>query len=173
MKKRKRKKKKEKRKREKEKKKNRKIENRKIENKRNKKKQKKKKKKKERKKREKKRERKKRKYRRIVVKRVLEEKGITSDHEAIYHEISRMKNKKQNTPSLKKSNSNHQFDGIDLKQIMYEYEKRLKESNTLDFDDLMLCALDLFDKQPRVISEFEHVLVDEVGHFLFRLPSFF
>lgn len=45
------------------------------------------------------------------------------------------------------------------------YEKRKQESNAFDFDDLLLCWLDLFEKNPQVAEQyrrrFKHVLVDE------------
>jgi len=49
--------------------------------------------------------------------------------------------------------------------VFEEYEKRLKKSNALDFDDLLIKAVDLFDKAKplaeRYSSRFGHVMVDE------------
>jgi superfamily I DNA/RNA helicase len=50
---------------------------------------------------------------------------------------------------------------------MSDYNEMLKDCNAMDFDDLMLYALELFDKQPQIIVDFEHVLVDEVFCFCF------
>ncbi|ADL08492.1 DNA helicase PcrA [Thermosediminibacter oceani] len=49
---------------------------------------------------------------------------------------------------------------------VYElYQKRLKESNALDFDDLIMKTVELFRKNPEVLSyyqnRFRHILVDE------------
>src|SRR6516164_5505207 len=49
--------------------------------------------------------------------------------------------------------------------VFNEYEKRLKKSNALDFDDLLIKTVDLFDKFPPVAEKysvrFQHVMVDE------------
>ncbi len=45
------------------------------------------------------------------------------------------------------------------------YEQKKRESNAFDFDDLLLCWLDLFEKNPQIKEQyrrrFKHVLVDE------------
>ena len=50
-------------------------------------------------------------------------------------------------------------------KIWLEYEKTLKEIGALDFDDLLLDVVNLFDKKPEVLakwqSRFTHILVDE------------
>jgi DNA helicase II / ATP-dependent DNA helicase PcrA len=49
--------------------------------------------------------------------------------------------------------------------VFAEYEKRLKKSNALDFDDLLIKAVDLFDKFPALAEKysqrFPYVMVDE------------
>ncbi|KAF8518460.1 P-loop containing nucleoside triphosphate hydrolase protein [Gautieria morchelliformis] len=46
--------------------------------------------------------------------------------------------------------------------LVYEdYVTALKESNSLDFDDLLLFGVKLFSKQPRAVMWCRHVLVDE------------
>src|SRR5262245_4464163 len=49
--------------------------------------------------------------------------------------------------------------------VFEEYEKRLKKSNALDFDDLLIKAVELFDKAKpiaeRYSARFAHVMVDE------------
>ena len=49
--------------------------------------------------------------------------------------------------------------------VFNEYEKRLKKSNALDFDDLLIKTVDLFDKFPQVAEKystrFQYVMVDE------------
>jgi DNA helicase-2/ATP-dependent DNA helicase PcrA len=49
--------------------------------------------------------------------------------------------------------------------VFNEYEKRLKKSNALDFDDLLIKTVDLFDKFPAVAEKysvrFQYVMVDE------------
>ncbi|MBQ9832478.1 MAG: UvrD-helicase domain-containing protein [Clostridia bacterium] len=50
-------------------------------------------------------------------------------------------------------------------EVYRKYEKRLKEANAFDFDDLMLKVLELFKKCPDVLEKyrrkFKYVLVDE------------
>ena len=54
---------------------------------------------------------------------------------------------------------------IKYKNAIYEYEKRLHESNSLDFDDLLNKTLFLFNNFPQVLEKyakrFQYVLVDE------------
>lgn len=54
---------------------------------------------------------------------------------------------------------------IKYKNAIYEYEKRLYESNSLDFDDLLNKTLFLFNNYPQVLEKyakrFQYVLVDE------------
>jgi DNA helicase-2/ATP-dependent DNA helicase PcrA len=49
--------------------------------------------------------------------------------------------------------------------VFNEYEKRLKKSNALDFDDLLIKAVELFDKFPaaaeKYSARFQYVMVDE------------
>lgn len=51
-------------------------------------------------------------------------------------------------------------------QLYAEYEEALRESNSLDFDDLLVFGLRLFRSAPRVLESCFHILVDEfqVGH---------
>ncbi len=57
----------------------------------------------------------------------------------------------------------HHADGIARLRDIYERKK--KETNNLDFDDLMVKVLELFKKHPEVLEyyqkQFDHVLVDE------------
>ncbi|KAG9030179.1 hypothetical protein FRB95_004272 [Tulasnella sp. JGI-2019a] len=46
-------------------------------------------------------------------------------------------------------------------QIYEEYEATLKRNNSLDFDDLLVYGMRLFQKSPRILEGCRHVLVDE------------
>ena len=52
-----------------------------------------------------------------------------------------------------------------IRGLYLEYEKHLKAYNAVDFDDLIMKPLDLFEKKPEVLealrSRFTHILVDE------------
>jgi len=58
-----------------------------------------------------------------------------------------------------------QMGGGDILEIFRAYEKQLKRNNALDFDDLLLKVLELFEKEPEILEEyrrkFRYVLVDE------------
>ncbi|HWC12108.1 MAG TPA: UvrD-helicase domain-containing protein, partial [Acidimicrobiales bacterium] len=49
--------------------------------------------------------------------------------------------------------------------VYREYQRRLREANAMDFDDLLLLTVELFRRQPDVLAHyqerFRHVLVDE------------
>jgi superfamily I DNA/RNA helicase len=50
-----------------------------------------------------------------------------------------------------------------LLQILYEeYEQALKQSNSLDFDDLLRYGVKLFDHKPNLAHWCRHILVDEL-----------
>ncbi|KAK6508500.1 hypothetical protein TWF506_010588 [Arthrobotrys conoides] len=74
--------------------------------------------------------------------------------------ISNLKSKMQSVDEYiatqKKSNHNDEFS-----KIYTQYEKELKNSNLLDFDDLLLRCLDLLRAHPLCVSNIEAVLIDE------------
>jgi DNA helicase II / ATP-dependent DNA helicase PcrA len=82
---------------------------------------------------------------------------------ACLHEISKAKN------SLiwpdKYHESQTSFLGERMANVYTEYERRLRESNSLDFDDLIVRTIDLLEKEKSVRekyqNKFEYVLVDE------------
>lgn len=58
------------------------------------------------------------------------------------------------------------------------YQKKLKKYNALDFDDLIMCTVELFEKNPDVLefyqNKFRYILVDEyqdTNHAQYRLVS--
>ena len=52
-----------------------------------------------------------------------------------------------------------------MAQIYELYQNRLKESNALDFDDIIMKTVEMFKKHPQILSyyqnRFKHILVDE------------
>jgi DNA helicase-2/ATP-dependent DNA helicase PcrA len=56
-------------------------------------------------------------------------------------------------------------DSHKIEQILREYRHRLKANNAMDFDDLLLCTLKLFQTQPDILDKlqagFSYILVDE------------
>jgi DNA helicase II / ATP-dependent DNA helicase PcrA len=82
---------------------------------------------------------------------------------ACLHEISKAKN------SLiwpdKYHESQTSFLGERMANVYTEYERRLRESNSLDFDDLIVRTIDLLERDENVRekyqNKFEYILVDE------------
>lgn len=62
------------------------------------------------------------------------------------------------------SNSESKFDEV-VAKVYKLYQKKLKESNALDFDDLLLMTVKLFKKFPQILEKyqqrFKYILVDE------------
>ena len=77
--------------------------------------------------------------------------------------ISNAKNSMQNPDFLLSSASNINEEKI--AQIYSEYEKSLKDNNALDFDDLLIKPIEIFNKYSQVLeyyrNKFQYVLVDE------------
>jgi len=59
----------------------------------------------------------------------------------------------------------HRDDVDEVMDAVAGYEKKLRESNALDFDDLLLKTLELFEKAPHVLEQlqkrYKYILVDE------------
>jgi DNA helicase-2/ATP-dependent DNA helicase PcrA len=77
--------------------------------------------------------------------------------------ISRAKNQLMNAASYEQK-----VDGIvdEVVAAVYKtYERRLRAMNAMDFDDLLLCCVELFETFPDVLDRyqkvFQHILVDE------------
>ena len=99
-----------------------------------------------------------------VVKSILKEYSLGDDHKQFMFHISNCKNKNLDILEYKR-----QFEYMreidDVVRVYNEYEKRLQESNALDFDDLLTKTYKLFVKNPEVSEfyarRFEYILVDE------------
>ena len=52
-----------------------------------------------------------------------------------------------------------------IADVYREYQRRLRDANAMDFDDLLLATVELFRRQPEVLAHYQerfgHVLVDE------------
>ena len=89
-------------------------------------------------------------------------KNSVSPKEARY-QISLYKNKLM-TPSIVKRKSNLVIEKT-YAEIYDNYQKSLFKNNAVDFDDLLLLPLELFDKNQKVLEKYrqiwQYVLVDE------------
>ncbi len=88
--------------------------------------------------------------------------GITPN--SVRHKISNLKN---HMIMPDEYNKNHVKSFIDEKvgEIYVEYQKRLVENNAMDFDDLLLKPIDLFNENTKILQKykkkFAYLLVDE------------
>jgi DNA helicase-2/ATP-dependent DNA helicase PcrA len=77
--------------------------------------------------------------------------------------ISQAKNRMQKPSDLDKKT----VDGFEnlLPDVYERYNRFLRENNALDFDDLLLMPIQLFDEHPKILEKyrkkFRHILIDE------------
>lgn len=83
---------------------------------------------------------------------------------AIQHKISFLKNQMISPEEFSKHIASNLIDKK-IAQVYLEYNKRLKENNSMDFDDLLLKPIQLFNNHQRILSKyrgmFKYILVDE------------
>ena len=57
------------------------------------------------------------------------------------------------------------YDDEIVARVFHEYERRLRDLNAVDFDDLLTLPLRLFDEDPKILekyqAQFRHIMVDE------------
>ncbi|HWP81220.1 MAG TPA: UvrD-helicase domain-containing protein [Bacteroidota bacterium] len=101
-----------------------------------------------------------------LVRRCMEELGISAQliqPTVIRSRISAAKNQLIDP----KTYESMVRDMVDEKtgQVYYKYDERLRKSNAMDFDDLLIRPIELFEKHPNVLEKyqerFKFVLVDE------------
>ena len=78
--------------------------------------------------------------------------------------ISNAKNEMLTPGEVEKSASGD-YGKKKLAEVYFEYDKQLKNNNALDFDDLLLKTVQLFEKCPEVLEDyqerFKYIMVDE------------
>ncbi|MDO5145464.1 MAG: UvrD-helicase domain-containing protein [Eubacteriales bacterium] len=83
---------------------------------------------------------------------------------AVLSEISAAKNKCMTSLEYRNANEDN-FRCVRISQIYEEYQKRLKENDALDFDDLLMKVVELFQSNPDVLEyyqdRFRYIMVDE------------
>ncbi len=100
-----------------------------------------------------------------LIKKIMKEKGVSREQfhpRALLAVISQAKNELQRVEDFIKGES--YFEEVTAK--IYEgYQKRLKENNGLDFDDLIQYAVEIFKNYPQTLRKyqdiFRYILVDE------------
>ncbi|MFZ5944333.1 MAG: DNA helicase PcrA [Bacillota bacterium] len=92
----------------------------------------------------------------------LDEKKFTP--RSISNRISGYKNELI-TPQQAARNPENDYYDDQIINIYQEYQKRLKNNNALDFDDLIMLTVDLFKENPDILTKyqerFKYILVDE------------
>lgn len=83
---------------------------------------------------------------------------------AIQHKISYLKNQMISPEEYNKHIASNLIEKK-VSEVYLEYNKRLKENNSMDFDDLLLKPIELFNNHQRILSKyrghFKYILVDE------------
>ena len=101
-----------------------------------------------------------------LIKKILKDMNLDPkiyNPRSIRNKISSSKNE------LITSKEYQKFANSDYEQIILEvfqkYEQKIKNNNSLDFDDLLLMPIELFNKHPEVLKKyqqrFKYILVDE------------
>ena len=101
-----------------------------------------------------------------VLKKVLAENGESDDKlkKRLAYHISNFKNGIQ---SLEEYVNTHEdeFGMLKIGKLMVAYQSKLEKCNALDFDDLLVKVVELFEKCPQVkdyyANRFKYILVDE------------
>ena len=82
----------------------------------------------------------------------------------IMGKIGRAKDKMQGPESYKREHESN-FRENKIADVYAMYQKRLKENNALDFDDLIFKTVELFKKNPTILEfyqrKFQYIMVDE------------
>ncbi|HOJ18624.1 MAG TPA: UvrD-helicase domain-containing protein [Ignavibacteriaceae bacterium] len=102
-----------------------------------------------------------------LVSNVLESLKLSPDNYnpgSIRHRISYLKNH-MISPEKFKKNYISTFPEQKVFEVYVEYQKRLRENNSMDFDDLLLKPIELFSNNPKILTKyrkkFSYILVDE------------
>ncbi|WP_075979872.1 DNA helicase PcrA [Bacillus massilinigeriensis] len=101
-----------------------------------------------------------------VIKGILKDKNIDPkkfDPRAILSTISSAKNELVNEEEFAKKTGDY-FDQV-VSDVYTEYQKRLRKNQALDFDDLIMKTIQLFQRVPEVLEyyqrKFQYIHVDE------------
>ena len=101
-----------------------------------------------------------------TVKRILKDMNLDSkffNPKTIRNKISSAKNELMNPEELDKF-TNNEIDEVTVK-VYIEYQNKLKVNNSLDFDDLLMLPIILFNENKEVLEyyqeRFKYILIDE------------
>ena len=101
-----------------------------------------------------------------TIKRILKDMNLDPkffNPKTIRNKISSAKNELMTPEELDKF-TNNEIDEVTVK-VYYEYQKKLKVNNSLDFDDLLMLPIVLFDENKEILEyyqeRFKYILIDE------------
>jgi len=98
-----------------------------------------------------------------LIKEIIKDISIRYSQKQIINMLSRAKENLINPEEYANQASDH--DERLVAQIYREYQRYLRENNALDFDDLIMLTIQLFEENPDVLEfyqrKFQYVLVDE------------
>lgn len=102
-----------------------------------------------------------------VIKQILQELNYDPKQikpRTIYYKISDAKNQLIDPDTYAKKFIGSTLDDITSK-VYTIYKKRMKDSNAMDFDDLLILPIELFDSDPQLLEKyqnrFRYILIDE------------
>ena len=115
-----------------------------------------------------------------LLKSCMSDLGIvdkTLNAKAVINEISSAKDKLI-TPEQYRDTTEGDFKKATIAKIYREYQKRLLAANALDFDDIIMLTVELFEDYPEILeyyqNKFRYIMVDEyqdTNHAQFKLIS--
>ena len=102
-----------------------------------------------------------------LMKNVIKDLNLDSKiykENAMINKISDFKNKLMTTSDVS-AMANRDFKMINVSKIYNDYQQALKNNNALDFDDLIMKTVELFNKCPEVLESYQnrlqYIMVDE------------
>ena len=101
-----------------------------------------------------------------AIKEVLAENGISDDKikKSVSYHLSNWKNGNQKLDEYIETHEDENDINV-IGKLMKAYQSKLEKNNALDFDDLLTKTVELFEKNPEILSyyaqRFEYILVDE------------
>ena len=101
-----------------------------------------------------------------LIKKVMEAQHIDSKQfhpRAILGKISNLKN--ELITAEKQAETNLDFFGHVVNQVYNQYQKELRQNQALDFDDMIMLTVEIFEKYPDVLKRyqntFKYLMIDE------------
>ena len=115
-----------------------------------------------------------------MIKAVMLESDVSEKQfapRAVLSDISSAKDK-MITPEMLLENAGQDYRKKVVAKLYARYQSRLKDANALDFDDILLLTVSIFEKYPEILDKYrnryKYIMVDEyqdTNHVQFRLVS--